>query len=256
MKLKIKTIDGVDYAVVQDGKPVYEGDDGKDVAFDAPGTVATISRLNGEAKGHREAKEAALEQLKAFDGLDAAKAKDALEKINNIDTKKLIDAGDMDNAIKQATAPLQEQLAAKVKEIETLTGTLNTEMIGSRFGQSKFASEKLTPAGADLIKTLYADRMKVENGQVIGYDQNGQKLYSKARPGELASFDEMLESFVDGYSHKDHILKGSGAQGGGSQPGNGSGSGGKKISRAEFDALAPADKTAKMNNGFEVVDAA
>lgn len=47
MKLKL---DENGYVVVQDGKPVYVHDDGKEVAFDAPQTVQKISTLNGEAK--------------------------------------------------------------------------------------------------------------------------------------------------------------------------------------------------------------
>ncbi len=60
MKLKL---DENGYVVVQDGKPVYVHDDGKEVAFDAPQTVQKISTLNGEAKQHREAKEAAEAKL-------------------------------------------------------------------------------------------------------------------------------------------------------------------------------------------------
>ena len=52
MKLKLDANGNV---VLQDGKPVYIKDDGTEIAFDAAGTVATISRLNAEAKGHREA---------------------------------------------------------------------------------------------------------------------------------------------------------------------------------------------------------
>ena len=50
MKLKL---DEQGHVVLQDGKPVYIHDDGKEVAFDAPATVATITRLNGEAKVQR-----------------------------------------------------------------------------------------------------------------------------------------------------------------------------------------------------------
>ena len=45
--------------VVRDEKPVYVAEDGKEIAFDYPATLATISRLNGEAKGHRERAETA-----------------------------------------------------------------------------------------------------------------------------------------------------------------------------------------------------
>src|SRR5690606_6729424 len=70
MKLKTLEVDGKTYAEVQDGKPVYVEDDGKEVAFDAPGTRNTISRLNAEAKSHREAKEAAEKALKGFEGIE------------------------------------------------------------------------------------------------------------------------------------------------------------------------------------------
>lgn len=59
MKLKTVEVDGKQYAEVQDGKPVYVEDDGKEIAFDAVGTRATITRLNGEAKQHRERAEKA-----------------------------------------------------------------------------------------------------------------------------------------------------------------------------------------------------
>lgn len=56
MKLKL---DENGHVVVSDGKPVYVNDEGKDIAFDVSGTVATIARLNGEAKSHRERAETA-----------------------------------------------------------------------------------------------------------------------------------------------------------------------------------------------------
>lgn len=53
MKLKL---DANGNAVLQDGKPVYILDDGREVAHDAAATVAKISSLNGEAMSHRQAK--------------------------------------------------------------------------------------------------------------------------------------------------------------------------------------------------------
>lgn len=167
MRLKTVAIDGKTYAEVDGDKPIYETDDGKTVAFDAPGTRDTISRLNAEAKGHREAKEAAEARLKAFEGLDASSARDALDKLSKIDAKKLVEAGDMDAAIQTALKPVQEQLAAALKDKETLTGSLSKEVIGNAFGRSKFASEKLTPAGVDLIRAVYGDRIKVEDLSLI-----------------------------------------------------------------------------------------
>lgn len=60
MKLKTVEVNGKSYAEVDaNGLPVYVHDDGKEIGFDAAQAVGKISSLNGEAKSHREAKEAA-----------------------------------------------------------------------------------------------------------------------------------------------------------------------------------------------------
>lgn len=252
MTLKTITVDGKTYAEVQDGKPVYVDGD-KEVAFDALGTVATISRLNGEAKGHREAKESAEAKLKTFEGLDPAAARDAIDKLSKIDAKKLVEAGDMDAAIQAAIKPYTEKIATLEQTNGTLSTSLNQAVIGNAFGQSKFVTEKLTPAGADLIRTMFGDRLKVENGKVHGIGPDGNKLYSKSRPGELADFDEIVEALADSYPHKDHILKGSGGAGSGAKGGGGQ-SGSKTMTRAEFDAMSQSERQAKFKDGFKVVD--
>lgn len=254
MKLKTFTHEGVEYAVLSEGKPVYVHDDGKEVPFDAPGTVATISRLNGEARGHRERAEKAERDLKVFEGLDPASARDAIDKLSKIDAKKLVEAGDMDAAIQAAIKPYADKLAAADKTTAELTAALSKETVGNRFAMSKFASEKLTPAGVDLIRTIYGDRLKVEDGKVIGVDPTGAKIYSRARPGEIADFDEVIETLVEAYPHKAHILKSSGATGSGAKSGDGSLSGAKIMRRAEFDALSPKDRAAKMSEGVTLTD--
>lgn len=68
MKLKTIDVNGTTYAAVQDGKPIYIGEDGKEVAFDAPHTIGTITRLNSEAKGHRERAEAIIRTVRKNPG--------------------------------------------------------------------------------------------------------------------------------------------------------------------------------------------
>lgn len=255
MKIKTVEVNGATYGVVSDGKPVFVEDDGSEVAIDVANTKATISRLNGEAKGHRERAEKAEAALKVFEGLDPAAARDALDKMSRLDAKKLVEAGDMDAAIQAAIKPYAEKLGAADAKIGELTGSLNKEVIGNRFGMSKFAAEKLTPAGVDLIRAMYADKIKVEGGAVVGYDANGQKIYSRSRPGEVADFDEVISAFVESYPYKEHIMKGTGHSGGGAQPGKGQ-PGAKVMTRAEYDKMSPADRAAKFKDGYKVSDAA
>ncbi len=58
MKLKMKDDTS---AEMRNGKPVYVDDAGREIEFDYAATVGTISRLNGEAKGHLERAQSAEE---------------------------------------------------------------------------------------------------------------------------------------------------------------------------------------------------
>lgn len=221
MKLKTIEVDGKQYAEIQDGKPVYVEDDGKEVAFDAVGTRATITRLNAEAKSHRERAEAAEKTAKAFEGIeDAAAARKALELVANLDAKKLVDAGEIEKVKAEIGKAFETKLGEATTRAEQLEQQLYAEKIGGSFARSKVIADKLA-IPADMVQARFGQQFKIEDGKVVAYDGNGNKLYSRARPGELADFDEALETLVEQYPHKDHILKASGANGGGAPNGSG-----------------------------------
>lgn len=251
MKLKL---DEAGHVVVQDGKPVYVHDDGKELPFDAASTVATISRLNGEAKGHREAKEAAETKLKAFEGIaDPVAAIKALETIKNFDDKKMVDAGEVEKVKAEAIKAVEEKYKPVVEENAKLKTDLYGERVGGQFARSKFITEKAA-VPADIMQARFGQHFKDENGKAVAYDKDGNKIYSRAKPGEPADFDEALEILIDAYPYKDALLKGTGG-GSGARPGNGGGQGGKTLARSEFDKLPPADQAAKMKDGFTLTDA-
>jgi hypothetical protein len=259
MKLQTVEIDGKTYAQVQDGKPVYLDDAGKEVAFDAPGTVQTISRLNGEAMTHRQAKEAAEAKVKAFEGItDPAAARKALETVAGLDAKKLIDAGEIERVKSEISGSFQaqiEELTGKLKARDQQVYDLN---VGHAFAGSKFIADKVA-VPPHLLKATYGGNFKEEDGKLVAYDGNGQKIYSRSNPGELASFDEALEMIVNADPFKDHILKGTGAAGSGAKPGEGGPGAAKTYTRTEFDKLTPAAAAAAAKDVREgkasIVDA-
>ena len=255
--MKLKT-DEQGHVVVQDGRPVYVHDDGKEVAFDAVGTVNTITRLNGEAKSHRERAETAEGKLKLFDGIeDGEAARKALETIKNIDEGKLIQAGKVDEIKTAAQKAAQEQVAAASKAhaeelakaqsgLQQRDQTIHGLLIGGSFKGSKLISEKFA-IPADLVEARFGQNFKVEENKVVAYDGAGNKIFSRARPGELADFEEALESIVEQYPYKDHILKSSGGNGGGAPSGGGNSNnngGGKSYSRQQFTAMSPTEQAA------------
>ena len=71
------------------------------------------------------------------------------------------------------------------------------------------------------VLATFGNSFKIEEGKVVAYDAQGQKIFSRSRPGELADFNEALETLVSQYPHRDHILKSSGANGGGAPNGGG-----------------------------------
>lgn len=252
MKLKF---DAEGHVVLQDGKPVYVHDDGKELPFDAVQAAAKITQLNGEAQGHRQAKEAAEAALRKFDGIeDPAKAKAALATVANYDGKKMIEAGEVEQLKADVIKSVRAEYEPVVAERDTLKNQLNTEIRGGAFARSKFAEEKVA-VPRHMLERTYGDNFKVEDGKLIPYDANGNRITSRVRHGEIAEFDEALEILVSADPYKDHILKGQvGAGGGASQPGAGSG-GSKTITRAEYNALSPdAQRSKVVTEGVKVVD--
>ena len=224
MKLKTQTIDGKTYAEVDaQGLPVYVHDDGKEVGFDAGSALQKISSLNAEAKTHREAKEKAESTLKAFEGIeDPVAAKKALDTLKNFDDKKLVDAGEVEKVKAEAIKAVEEKYAPIVQERDRYQAQLHQELIGGGFSRSKFIQDNIA-VPVDMIQATFGQNFKIEEGKVVAYGADGQKIFSRARPGEVADFDEALETLVGGYQYKDSILKGSQANGGGFQGGGQSG---------------------------------
>lgn len=253
MDLKTVEIEGKTYAEVQDGKPVYV-DDGKDVAFDAPGTVSAMAALRGEAKGHREAKQAAEAALKSFEGIDdPAAAIKALNTVKNLDDKKLVDAGEVDRIKSEAIKAVEEKYKPTVEKAEMLEGQLRKEMIGGQFARSQFISEKLA-VPVQMVEKTFGDQFTIEDGKVIAKDANGNQIYSKSKPGEVAGFDEAMELIVEASPYRDHIMKGLNQNGSGAKPGNGGG-GAKSMTHTEFNVLDAKTRASKMAEpGFQLTE--
>lgn len=238
MKLKTIEKDGVTYAEVKDGKPLYLDDAGAEVAFDVPATTATINRITGESQRYKERAQAAEQKLTGFEGIDdPAKAREALNTVKNLDDKKLIDAGQVETIKAEAIKAVEEKYKPVVEERDKLKTDLYGEKIGGAFSRSPLiVGDKAKFAiPADLVQARFGQHFKIEEGKTVATDSAGNKIYSKARPGEYADFDEALEIIVDAYPHKDSILKGTGNSGSGSQPNGANPNGGdmSKLSPVE-----------------------
>lgn len=262
MKLKV---DANGVPILVDGKPVYVADDGKEFPIDGGQLYMRVRELTTENTAHRTARTETETKLKAFEAIpDAAAAIAALEVVANLDQGQLVTAGKVEEiklaaktAAEQRVAAAIEagktQLAAATSTIETLTGALYSEKIGGAFGRSKYVADKIA-VPADMLQATFGKAFKVEDGVTVAYDHTGNKIYSRVRPGELADFDEALETLVTAYPNKDHILKGSILPGGGGGGGGGL-PGGKTMTNSAFALLSGKERAAKMAEaGFKLTE--
>ena len=251
MKLKMNDAGQV---VVSDGKPVYVADDGREVAFDYAGTLATISRLNGEAKSHRERAEAAESRAKLFEGIeDADAARKALATVKNLGDQQLIAAGEVERIKSETAKAVEEKFKPYVGKAEKLEAQLHREVIGGAFARSKFIGDKLA-IPPDMVEAAFGRHFSLTDGRVVAKGPDGNTIYSRANPGELAGFDEAVEMLVNAYPHRDSILKGTGASGSGATGGNGAAGGAKQMPRAAWNALPPLEQRAHIVAGGVLTD--
>ena len=170
----------------------------KVVAFDAPHASATIKRLNAESKAQREARETAEAKLQGFAGIDDPEhARKALETLRNLDDKKLIDAGEVEKVKREAKEAFDRQFEAQYKPIEAernaLKSQLHNERLSTAFGRSKFIADKLA-VPVDIVQARFGAHFGIgDDGKIMAKGPDGNPLYSRARPGEEAGFDEALE---------------------------------------------------------------
>ena len=146
-----------------------------------------------------------------------------------------------------------------VTAIERLTAerdaahaALAAEKVGNAFRNSTFARNRLN-VPLDMVEARFGSSFRVEDGQLVGYDAAGHQMLSRVRLGEVADFDEALETLVNAYPYRDSILKGSGASGGGAGGSHGAQGGRKTFTRAQFEAMDPGEQMAAMKAGGTVV---
>lgn len=215
--------------------------DGNPVIVTADGERAvqgnTIARLNAEAKQHRERAEAAEAALEPFKGLDALRAREALDTVSKLDSKALLDAGEVERVRNEAITSVQKQIDERDQKLASLQDRLNQVTLQAEFAKSSFVKEKIA-VPPEMFLATFGNNFKVEDGKIVAYGSDGNLIHSTKRLGERATVDEAFEFLVENSPFKDQILRapdigGSGGSGGGNR------GTGRVIKRSEFAALPP-----------------
>lgn len=214
-------------AVLQEGKPIYVSDDGKEILVDVPSLFGKITALNTESATRRREVNEIKARFATFDGIEdladwTAKAQKALDVVKNLDDKKLIDANQVEALKANLAEGYKKQLAERDAELGRKDKQIHSLAVSARFAASPWFSGEAprTILPPDVAESYFGKHFKVEasnNGpQVVGL-VDGHPIYSREKPGEIAGFDEALEVIISAYPMKDRILRagggGSGASG-------------------------------------------
>lgn len=239
---------------LKDGNPIWVDANGGEGVINGD----TIRNLNGEAKTLRTRAEAAEAKAKAFEGLDAAAAKEAIDKLSKIDQAKLIDAGKVDEVKAQITAQYTTQLAEKDKALSALQTSYDTERINNLFSGSDFIRERVAMP-RDFFEANFRNNFKIEqDGKIAAYDKSGNRVMSEKNIGDFADPNEALELLVNRHPQKDAILKADTGNGTGNGGNGGTRGQGRFMKRSEFDKLDPvkqSEAAGRMGKGeLQIVD--
>jgi len=248
MPWKMKKVGDVDVLDTgSDGNPVWIDTAGAEKAV----AGETVSRLNAEAKQHRERAEAAEAKLREYGDIDPPTARDLAAKRKDIEAGKLIESGKLEQVKAELTREYQVKIEAETKRADTAEANLKKTTIAAAFGQSPFIREKMALA-PDLVQALFERSFDVRDGKLVALDANGNPMIGTGKNmGENMGFDEAMEAFVNSRPDKGSLLRGNNQNGSGVN-GQGAGDGKKRtVTRSEEAKMSPADRQAF----FKEVDA-
>ena len=163
-------------------------------------------------------------ELEKFKNIDPEKCAEATKKLQAIEEKKLIEAGQLDEVVKQRTERMKIDFENQLKAIQkahnadkerlkALTERLATVTIDNEV--TKVVSELSTPrkgAMTDIMARARSMFALDENGNPVAKDSDGQQVYGKE--GQPLTIKEWAGELVQNAPFLFEPSQGSGAQGG------------------------------------------
>jgi len=189
-----------------------------------------VDTLAAESKQLAELKT----QLEKYDGLDAEKAREALQKIQAIEDKKLMDAGQIDELLSQRTERMRLDYDGQVKaalkarddnkvEADKYRELYQKEVIDNKLSASITSIGKLRPGA--IRDALWRGRevWKLnDQGIPTPFSPDGKVIYGKDGENPI-SMDEWAQSLMQEvpYLWEGNVGGGAGGAGGGAGGGTG-----------------------------------
>ena len=220
-----------------------------------PELQAIIDARVGEAVTGLKSKNAELlgkfkessDRLKSFDGIDPDAVRGILSKFANDEEAQLIAKGDIDTVLAKRADRMKAGFEKDLKTAQEAAAhaSSRTEKFASRVLKGEVVG---AAAEAGVHKYAMEDAM-LAAARDFELDDEGNPIAREGKYGKDGKPLTLKEWFADMKDARPHWFPATGNGGG---AGHGGANGKKVISQAEFDALSPKDRAAKMANGFTV----
>jgi len=259
LKVVVQTLDGLDEPV----KALYKPEpDGRGFRLDVDGVVekAKLEEFRSNNVALAEELKALKEQMASYAGIDPKKYKELLGKITNLEEKKLLDEGKIDELFQLRTDAMKHDFTEKLTAKERMLKALEEERDAARKERDqriidvelRRATDNpefgFQPGVADLLRREVLDEFQYKEGKVVRVKPDGSIVYGKN--SEPVTIDEFLDTVI---KDRPYLVKPS--SGGGARPGRTNSNGQKIMRRADWDMIQdPKQKMDFMKAGGRIED--
>jgi hypothetical protein len=269
--------DNAGLAMDENGNPVVIDDEkGKEFGLDAISLYTKIPGLQAEAKKYREERDTykskaevlgdtdpheLLARIHEFGELDPKAAKEAMATVANLgqlDKEKNIEIEKVKAGVAEGyLLKIRELDSQHAKRVQALEGDVSGKdaairhlLIRGAFDRSEFIKDQ-TVLPSEIAYNTFGKHFKIDadNGElkVFALGNDGEKIFSMARPGEYASPEEAIELLINQYPQKDNILRTN--NGGSGAGGNTTAGASDRAKQAALKAMNPTERLNALRRG-------
>jgi hypothetical protein len=244
LKSTVDTIDAVPEAL----REFYAEKDGKFV-LQAEGLSPT-ARVN-EFRENNLALKREMDELRArFDGIDPDNHRELAAQAQKIKERKLIDAGKLDELVAERTAAMkadyEKQIGSGTATQAALTRQLEALVVDNALRDAA-AKASVRPTAVEDFLLRGKQLFRLQDGKAVPFDGD-KAIYGK--DGEPLSMSEWAGSLSERAPHLFETSTGTGATG----STGAAATGGKTMTRAQFEALGTTERMAAAKGGIKLAD--
>jgi hypothetical protein len=232
--------------------------DGDKFKLDAD--VPDVTGLKRALESERGLNKAAKDKVAAWErlGVSPEEIETRLEAERKKAEEAALKAGKFDEVLAthlgNAKKERDEAVSTAEKQRESALAIARSAVVGTSLATA-LTKVKATSEGLDLLTERLGKRVKIEfddagNASSSIIDAEGKPM-TGSMPNGLANYDDLVKEAIKQYPS---LFEGSGGGSGTDPKGQRRDAGGKILTLAEFHALGPTERAAKMAAGFKVVD--